>query len=123
MAIISELDNDMEEVKLNLMKISRSLLSFSDEEEKWVSMSTIIQVVMYYTSAHSSLKSDLKFRTSLLPSVGSIFLNQKMENYIFFKKMVSQKMVSILWFLNHLMVSILWFLNQKMVSQNMVSQS
>ena len=37
---------------------------------------------MYYTSAHSSLKSDLKFRTLLLPSVGSIFLNQKMENYI-----------------------------------------
>ena len=42
MAIISELDNDTEEVKLNFMEISRSLLSFSDEEKKWVSMSTII---------------------------------------------------------------------------------
>ena len=34
------------------------------------------------------------------------FLNQKMENYIFFKK----------WFPK------IWFLNQKMVFQNMVSQ-
>ena len=42
MAIISELDNDMEEVKLNFMERSGSLFSFSDEEEKWVSMSTII---------------------------------------------------------------------------------
>ena len=42
MAIISELDNDTEEVKLNLMERSGSLFSFSDEEEKWVSMSTII---------------------------------------------------------------------------------
>ena len=52
----------------------------------WTEISVVraLLVVMYYTSAHSSLKSDLKFRTSLLPSVGSIFLNQKMENYIFF---------------------------------------
>ena len=42
MAIISELDNDTEEVKLNFMERSGSLFSFSDEEEKWVSMSTII---------------------------------------------------------------------------------
>ena len=42
MAIISELYNDTEEVKLNFMERSGSLFSFSDEEEKWVSMSTII---------------------------------------------------------------------------------
>ena len=42
MAIISELDNDTEEVKLHFMEGSGSLFSFSDEEEKWVSMSTII---------------------------------------------------------------------------------
>ena len=42
MAIISELDNDTKEVKLNFMERSGSLFSFSDEEEKWVSMSTII---------------------------------------------------------------------------------
>ena len=42
MAIISEFDNDTEEVKLNFMERSGSLFSFSDEEEKWVSMSTII---------------------------------------------------------------------------------
>ena len=36
------LDNDTEEDKLNFMERSRSLFSFSDEEEKWVSMSTII---------------------------------------------------------------------------------
>ena len=42
MAIISELDNDTEQVKLNFMERSGSLFSFSDEEEKWVSMSTII---------------------------------------------------------------------------------
>ena len=42
MVIISELDNDMEEVKLNCMERSGSLFSISDEEEKWVSMSTTI---------------------------------------------------------------------------------
>ena len=42
MAIISELDNDTEEVKLNFMERSGSQFSFSDEEEKWVSMSAII---------------------------------------------------------------------------------
>ena len=42
MTIISELDNDMEEVKLNSMETLGSLFSFGDEEEKWVSMFTII---------------------------------------------------------------------------------
>ena len=42
MAIISGLDNDTEEVKFNFVERSGSLFSFSDEEEKWVSMSTII---------------------------------------------------------------------------------
>ena len=42
MTIVSELVNDMEKVKLNFMERSGSLFSFSDEEEKWVSMSTII---------------------------------------------------------------------------------
>ena len=42
MAIISELDNDTEEVKSNFMERSGSLFSFNDEEEKWVSLSTII---------------------------------------------------------------------------------
>ena len=55
-------------------------------------------VVMYYTSAHSSLKSDLKFRTLLLPSVGSIFSQSKNGKLYIFQKMVSIK----------------WFLNQKM---------
>ena len=45
---------------------------------------------MYYTSAHSSLKSDLKFRTLLLPSVGSIFSIKKWKTIYFFQKMVSQ---------------------------------
>ena len=34
MVIISELENDMEQGKLNFMERSGSLLSFSDEEEK-----------------------------------------------------------------------------------------
>ena len=41
---------------------------------------------MYYTSAHSSLKSDLKFRTSLLPSVGSIFSQSKNGKLYIFQK-------------------------------------
>ena len=36
----------MEEVKLNFMERSGSLFPFSDEEEKWVSMSTIIRIQM-----------------------------------------------------------------------------
>ena len=64
------------------------------------------------------------------------YLNQKMENYIFFKKMVSQSSYGfpkygfsiIIWFpLNGFSIKKwfpkIWFLNQKMVSQNMVSQS
>ena len=42
MTIVSELVNCMEEVTLNFMERSGSIFSFSDEEEKWVSMSTII---------------------------------------------------------------------------------
>ena len=39
---LSWITNDTEEVKLNFMERSGSLFSFRDEEEKWISMSTII---------------------------------------------------------------------------------
>ena len=42
MAIITEDDNETKEVKVKLMEKSRTLFAFSDEEEKWVSVSTII---------------------------------------------------------------------------------
>ena len=42
MAIITEDDNETKEVKVKFMEKSGSLFAFSDEEEKWVSVSTII---------------------------------------------------------------------------------
>ena len=86
---------------------------------------------MYYTSAHSSLKSDLKFRTSLLPSVGSIFSQSKngFPKYCFLnQKIVSQNIVFSIkkWFPKILFSQSkngfpkYCFLNQKMVSQNIV---
>ena len=42
MAIITEVDNETEEVKLNFMEKTGKLFAFSEEEEKWLAMSTII---------------------------------------------------------------------------------
>ena len=42
MTIITEDDNETKEVKVKFMEKSGSLFAFSDEEEKWVSVSTII---------------------------------------------------------------------------------
>ena len=42
MAIITEVDNETEEVKLNFMEKTGKLFEFSEEEEKWLAMSTII---------------------------------------------------------------------------------
>ena len=42
MAIITEDDNETKEVKVKFMEKSGTLFAFSDEEEKWVSVSTII---------------------------------------------------------------------------------
>ena len=42
MAIITEDDNETKEVKVKFMEKSGTLFTFSDEEEKWVSVSTII---------------------------------------------------------------------------------
>ena len=59
MAIIFELVYDTEEVKLNFMERSGSLFSFSDEEEKWVSMSTIIhKCTVPYMDGHMRYSFD-----------------------------------------------------------------
>ena len=42
MGIITEDDNETKEVKVKFIEKSGTLFAFSDEEEKWVSVSTII---------------------------------------------------------------------------------